>query len=187
MDADGDDHWDIGPGNEFIKAEMQRLLRLQQFILSPKISLSRLNERLCAAAEAIRLGTAAAAAAAIWRRRRFHRSYRSAQRHRCQVGFKWTLRLAGSPKSPVTWETRFVELVQHKAKHGDCDVPMKDGKLGSGVDNQEQATGLNAGAKRPGKGRDGLAVPGGDDRPVPDSAALAEGRAGPLRPVPLDP
>jgi len=32
--------------------------------------------------------------------------------------------------------------------------------------------------------KQGLAVPGGDDRPVPDSAALAEGRAGPPRPVP---
>ncbi|EJK59472.1 hypothetical protein THAOC_20302 [Thalassiosira oceanica] len=36
MDAVGDDYWDIGPDNEFIKAEMQRLLWLQQFITEPE-------------------------------------------------------------------------------------------------------------------------------------------------------
>ena len=50
------------------------------------------------------------------------------------IGFKW------KQKGPnVPWETRFDELVQYKAKHGDCDVPTKQGKLGTWVGTQRGA------------------------------------------------
>ena len=50
------------------------------------------------------------------------------------IGFKWRKR---DPEVP--WETRFEELVQYKAKHGDCDVPKKHGKLGIWVATQRAA------------------------------------------------
>ncbi|EJK50105.1 hypothetical protein THAOC_30961, partial [Thalassiosira oceanica] len=50
------------------------------------------------------------------------------------IGFKWTL---ASPTVP--WETRFNELVQYKAKHGDCNVPRSQGKLGTWVSTQRSA------------------------------------------------
>ena len=37
------------------------------------------------------------------------------------IGFKWRKRLP--------WETRFDELAQYKAKHGDCNVQARQGKL----------------------------------------------------------
>mmetsp|Transcript_17957 Transcript_17957/g.41924 ORF Transcript_17957/g.41924 Transcript_17957/m.41924 type:complete len:269 (+) Transcript_17957:252-1058(+) len=49
------------------------------------------------------------------------------------IGFKWTL---ASPTVP--WETRFNELVQYKAKHGDCNVPRNQGKLGEWVHKQRE-------------------------------------------------
>ena len=49
------------------------------------------------------------------------------------IGFKWALKET-SPKVP--WETRFDELVQYKAKHGDCKVPRSQGQLGEWVDTQ---------------------------------------------------
>ena len=36
----------------------------------------------------------------------------------------------------MPWETRFNELVQYKAKHGDCNVPRSQGQLGKWVNNQ---------------------------------------------------
>ena len=51
------------------------------------------------------------------------------------IGFKWTLK-EGGPKVP--WETRFDELVQYKAKHGDCNVPQKHGKLGTWANSQRK-------------------------------------------------
>jgi len=48
------------------------------------------------------------------------------------IGFDWAPPRGYSRKGPtVPWETRFNELVKYKAKHGDCDVPAKQGKLGS--------------------------------------------------------
>ena len=44
------------------------------------------------------------------------------------IGFKWALVVKGPL---VPWETRFEELVQYKAKHGHCDEPQKQGKLGT--------------------------------------------------------
>ena len=52
------------------------------------------------------------------------------------IGFKWAMK-EGGPTVP--WETRFDELVQYKAKHGDCDVPTKQGKLGCWVCTQRGA------------------------------------------------
>ena len=52
------------------------------------------------------------------------------------IGFKWALKEADST---VPWETRFNELVQYKAKHGDCNVPTKQGKLGTWVHTQRIA------------------------------------------------
>ncbi|EJK48574.1 hypothetical protein THAOC_32616, partial [Thalassiosira oceanica] len=49
--------------------------------------------------------------------------------------FNWALREA-APKVP--WETRFKELVRYKAKHGDCNVPHKQGKLGTWVHTQRR-------------------------------------------------
>ena len=50
------------------------------------------------------------------------------------IGFKWSLKEAALP-----WETRFNELVQYKAKHGDCNVPVKQGQLGKWVSTQRTA------------------------------------------------
>ena len=36
----------------------------------------------------------------------------------------------------MPWETQFNELVQYKAKHGDCNVPRKQGQFGRWVDKQ---------------------------------------------------
>ena len=44
------------------------------------------------------------------------------------IGFKW------GPRVP--WETRFDELVRYKAKHGDCNVPQRQGPLGTWVNYQ---------------------------------------------------
>ena len=52
------------------------------------------------------------------------------------IGFKWTLK-EGGPKVP--WETRFNELVQYKAKHGDCNIPRRQGQLGDWVSKQRIA------------------------------------------------
>ena len=41
------------------------------------------------------------------------------------IGFKWAL------KEQVPWETRFNDLVQYKATHGNCGIPFRQGKLGS--------------------------------------------------------
>ena len=49
------------------------------------------------------------------------------------IGFRWAIRKTG-PILP--WETRFNELVQYKAKHGDCIVPQRQGQLGTWVSNQ---------------------------------------------------
>ena len=50
------------------------------------------------------------------------------------IGFKWSLKGKRTP-----WETRFNELVQYKAKHGDCNVPvMSQGQLGYWVDTQRK-------------------------------------------------
>ena len=46
------------------------------------------------------------------------------------IGFKWALIEA------VPWETRYNELVRYKAKHGDCNVPFSQGKLGMWVKHQ---------------------------------------------------
>ena len=53
------------------------------------------------------------------------------------VGFDWMPpRGAGSKERP--WEIRFNELVQYKAKHGDCNVPRSRGQLGRWVHNQRE-------------------------------------------------
>ena len=39
----------------------------------------------------------------------------------------------------VPWETRFKELVQYKAKHGDCNVPQRQGQLGWWAVTQRQS------------------------------------------------
>ena len=49
------------------------------------------------------------------------------------IGFKWSLVERG-PEVP--WETRFNELVKYKAKHGDSDVPQRQGQLGTWVHTQ---------------------------------------------------
>ncbi|EJK69804.1 hypothetical protein THAOC_08901 [Thalassiosira oceanica] len=49
------------------------------------------------------------------------------------IGFKWALQ---DPNVP--WKTRFKELVQYKAKHGDCNIPQSQLKLGSWVRNQRE-------------------------------------------------
>ena len=52
------------------------------------------------------------------------------------IGFKWALK---SPGSTVPWETRLEELINYKAKHGECNVPQKQGKLGTWVGSQRTA------------------------------------------------
>ena len=49
------------------------------------------------------------------------------------MGFDWALMEKG-PKAP--WETRFKELVQYNAVHGDCNVPRSQGQLARWVNNQ---------------------------------------------------
>ena len=49
------------------------------------------------------------------------------------IGFSWKLREA---VSAVPWETRFDQLVQYQTKHGDCNVPREQGKLGHWVQSQ---------------------------------------------------
>ena len=49
------------------------------------------------------------------------------------IGFKWALKGKDTP-----WDTRFDELVQYKAKHGDCNVPKESGKLGLWIYNQRK-------------------------------------------------
>ena len=50
------------------------------------------------------------------------------------IGFNWTL-----VERTVPWGTRFCELVQYKAKHGDCNVPRSSHRqLGKWVDTQRQ-------------------------------------------------
>ena len=51
------------------------------------------------------------------------------------IGFKWTQKEVAPT---VPWETRFDELVEYKAKHGDCNVPQRQGKLGTWVRAQRQ-------------------------------------------------
>ena len=52
------------------------------------------------------------------------------------IGFKWALKQA-SPNLP--WATRLNELIKYKAKHGDCNVPQKQGQLGRWVSHQRSA------------------------------------------------
>ena len=47
------------------------------------------------------------------------------------IGFKWK-----KEQSNVPWKTQFDELVKYKAKHGDCNVPVGQGKLGRWVHKQ---------------------------------------------------
>ena len=47
------------------------------------------------------------------------------------IDFKWAL------EELVPWEIRFDQLVQYKAKHGDCNVPQRQGPLGKWVKNQK--------------------------------------------------
>ena len=49
------------------------------------------------------------------------------------IGFKWAIL---KPGSITPWETRFDELDKYKAKHGDCNVPARQGKLGRWVSKQ---------------------------------------------------
>ena len=53
------------------------------------------------------------------------------------IGFEWTLQRGRKGD----WETRFNELVQYKAKHGDCNVPQRQGQLGKWVQNQRTRKG----------------------------------------------
>ena len=52
------------------------------------------------------------------------------------IGFKWALK---EGVSTVPWQTRFNELVQYKAKYGDCNVPRSQGPLGRWVHNQRDS------------------------------------------------
>ena len=52
------------------------------------------------------------------------------------IGFKWDMKEGWAI---VRWETRFNELVKYKAKHGDCNVPHRQGKLGQWVSHQRVA------------------------------------------------
>ena len=51
------------------------------------------------------------------------------------IGFDWTPPRGGRSRERP-WEIRFNELVQYKAKHGDCNVPNRQGKLGTWADKQ---------------------------------------------------
>ena len=50
------------------------------------------------------------------------------------IGFDWTPPRGGVPGVP--WETRFDELVQYNAKHGDCNISTKQKPLGRWVNDQ---------------------------------------------------
>ncbi|EJK67353.1 hypothetical protein THAOC_11625, partial [Thalassiosira oceanica] len=88
------------PENEFIKAEMQR--RLQQ---------ERQLEMQYIKAEMQRLQ--------MQQERQLEMQSIMAEMQRQQMEQK---RQLAPPGPPVTWDTRFDELVQYKAKHGDCNV-----------------------------------------------------------------
>merc|ERR1719356_542694 len=49
------------------------------------------------------------------------------------IGFNWGTQKKNKNKP---WEERFKELVAHKEKNGNCDVPTKQGVLGKWVNNQ---------------------------------------------------
>jgi len=51
------------------------------------------------------------------------------------IGFSWVMAGGGSKGD---WGTRFKELVKYKAKHGDCNVPSRQGKLGTWVCQQRR-------------------------------------------------
>ncbi|EJK50665.1 hypothetical protein THAOC_30296, partial [Thalassiosira oceanica] len=55
------------------------------------------------------------------------------------IGFKWRLKATRDSGPRVPWETRFDELIQHKANHGDCNVPLSQGQLGTWVSTQRVA------------------------------------------------
>ena len=48
------------------------------------------------------------------------------------IGFRWTLHGV----KEEAWTIRFHELTRYKAEHGDCDVPVRSGKLGKWADKQ---------------------------------------------------
>ena len=54
------------------------------------------------------------------------------------IGFNWALkkRVEQTERVRVPWETRFNQLVEYKAKHGDCNVPVRQGQLGQWVHKQ---------------------------------------------------
>ena len=52
------------------------------------------------------------------------------------IGFKWSLR---KMSTKVPWETRFNDLVEYKAKNGDCGIPQRRGVLGNWVHAQRNA------------------------------------------------
>ena len=58
------------------------------------------------------------------------------------IGFKWAMKQTTGPKVP--WETRFNELVQYKANHGDCHVPSSQGKLGTWESHQRRVYKANS-------------------------------------------
>ena len=51
-----------------------------------------------------------------------------------EIGFEWSAR-----DTLPTWDERLGELTQYKAKHGDCNVPVRKGPLGKWVDTQRTA------------------------------------------------
>ena len=57
------------------------------------------------------------------------------------IGFKWAMK---ESVPTVPWETRFNELFQYKTKHGDCNVPSSQGKLGTWVRAQRKAYKANS-------------------------------------------
>ena len=52
-----------------------------------------------------------------------------------RIGFRWT----SHEVHKEAWENQFDELVKYKAKHGDCDIPTRQGKLGTWVNGQRRA------------------------------------------------
>ena len=51
------------------------------------------------------------------------------------VGFNWGMH---KKNKDMPWEERFNELVAYKEKKGNCNVPVKQGKLGTWVTNQRK-------------------------------------------------
>ena len=49
------------------------------------------------------------------------------------IGFKWAL---FEERAAKKWNTRFNELIEYKAEHGDCNVPQRQGQLGKWVSHQ---------------------------------------------------